>query len=228
MDVIENKAFYVSQSQRNLLIELIKEPVISKNFFLTGGTALSVFYLNHRKSEDIDLFSISDINLPEIGFWLKRKWKEKATAIKESVQSLSLLIENIKVDIVIDPLSFNEKRPVIFLEEGLFLQIDTLSNIVSNKLTACASRTEPKDYIDLYYILKKYPDFQFEQVFLMANKKDAMFDDPPTVAYQIEDGIEFIKRNKDLLPKIETIFDLDDFLIFFEKLTKWIYERGRV
>lgn len=215
MDILENKAFYISQGQMNLLIELIKEPVISEKIFLTGETALSVFYFHHRRSEDIDFFSIFAINLYEIGLWLKRKWKEKIIVIKETAQSLSLLIENIKVELVLDPLLFKENRPVNILEEGLSLQINTLSNIVSNKLTACAIRTEPKDYIGLYFIPKKYPNFQFGHICSMAKQKDAIFDDPPTAANQIEEGIEFIKRNRNLLQKIEAIFDLGGFLILF-------------
>ena len=39
-------------------LELIKiESEITKRFYLTGGTALSEFYLKHRLSEDIDLFT---------------------------------------------------------------------------------------------------------------------------------------------------------------------------
>ena len=32
---------------------------LKKDFFLTGGTALAEFYLQHRLSEDIDLFTIN-------------------------------------------------------------------------------------------------------------------------------------------------------------------------
>lgn len=39
-------------------LELIQNyKQITKAFYLTGGTALSQFYLSHRYSEDIDLFS---------------------------------------------------------------------------------------------------------------------------------------------------------------------------
>ncbi|MBI3815671.1 MAG: nucleotidyl transferase AbiEii/AbiGii toxin family protein [Nitrospinae bacterium] len=33
---------------------------IAKDFFLTGGTALSAFYLHHRESIDLDFFSMTD------------------------------------------------------------------------------------------------------------------------------------------------------------------------
>ena len=32
----------------------------SRAFYLTGGTALSVFYLGHRLSEDFDLFTADE------------------------------------------------------------------------------------------------------------------------------------------------------------------------
>lgn len=39
-------------------LELVKvEPEITKRFYLTGGTALAEFYLKHRLSEDVDLFT---------------------------------------------------------------------------------------------------------------------------------------------------------------------------
>ncbi|OGG02951.1 hypothetical protein A2W14_02125 [Candidatus Gottesmanbacteria bacterium RBG_16_37_8] len=45
---------------------------ISKNFYLTGGTALSEFYFKHRLSEDIDLFSEQEIKPQVIEPFLKK------------------------------------------------------------------------------------------------------------------------------------------------------------
>ena len=50
----EDKNGYVSEAQREVLVQLVTHPVIEGSFFLTGGTALSVFYLNHRLSDDLD------------------------------------------------------------------------------------------------------------------------------------------------------------------------------
>jgi len=223
----ENREFYNSPIQRELLIELVKEPMIAKNFFLTGGTALSVFYLYHRQSDDLDLFTIQRVNLSEISLWLKRKWKERVIAIKESGHFLSLLIDSVKVEFVIDPLSFDEERPFYTFEKGLTFSIDTINNIASNKFNACVSRVEAKDYVDFYFILKKYPDMNLDDLYSMTSKKDAIFDDYPTVAFQIEEGVGFIKRNKAIMPKIKVDFDFNDFLRFYERLTIWVYERGR-
>ena len=36
-----------------------------QSFFLTGGTALAAFYLHHRMSVDLDLFTLDDLALRE-------------------------------------------------------------------------------------------------------------------------------------------------------------------
>ena len=38
-------------------IHLFSETTLKDTFFLTGGTALSAFYLQHRISEDMDFFT---------------------------------------------------------------------------------------------------------------------------------------------------------------------------
>ena len=67
----ENKNCYATPEQGEVLLQLLTHPEVEQNFFLTGGTALSVFYIKHRKSNDIDMFSIASPDLSEIDFLLK-------------------------------------------------------------------------------------------------------------------------------------------------------------
>ena len=39
---------------------------LGKQFFLTGGTALSAFYLGHRQSKDLDLFTLEEFDSLEL------------------------------------------------------------------------------------------------------------------------------------------------------------------
>ncbi len=80
----ENKSCYASHKQREILIELFCLPEVQNNFFLTGGTALSVFYLFHRVSNDIDLFTTDKFDFPAFLFTLKLKWPMNFSVIKES------------------------------------------------------------------------------------------------------------------------------------------------
>ena len=58
--------------QRKLLDILAIDPYIIKRFYFTGGTVLSEFYLQHRLSEDFDLFSEREVYLPQVVAFLTK------------------------------------------------------------------------------------------------------------------------------------------------------------
>ena len=219
----EDQTCYFSKTQREVLLKLVMHPFTQENFFLTGGTALSVFYLNHRLSNDLDLFTRSALDLGEIDFWIKTQWLKESAKIKEGPQFLSLLIQEVKIDFVVDPLSTDEGREKFMFENGHYLLVDTLANIASNKFCAIVSRTEPKDFIDFYMILKAFPDFAITDIYQKSCLKDAIFDDPPTAAFQLEAGIAFIKETPFLMPPMLKEVDFQDFVDFYINMAKWIY-----
>ena len=49
-------------------------------FFLTGGSALSAFYLQHRYSEDLDLFTLDSDAFDRVPFYNGR-YREKANCL---------------------------------------------------------------------------------------------------------------------------------------------------
>lgn len=114
----ENTSCYATYVQKEVLAQLITYPDIEKKFFLTGGTALSVFYLHHRLSDDLDLFTKDFSSLSEVAFWIKTNWPKESVTIKEADQFLSLLIKDVKVDFVIDTLSSDEERERCMFENG--------------------------------------------------------------------------------------------------------------
>jgi predicted nucleotidyltransferase component of viral defense system len=221
----EDKNCYASHTQREIILEFINHNILKDDFFLTGGTALSVFYLHHRRSKDLDFFTLTQIDLSEIDFNLKTIWKSSYTKIKESPNFLSALIQNVKTDFVIDPLSFEEEKEQYSFHANKFFLVDTIRNIFSNKFCAIVSRTEPKDFVDFYCINSKLKSDSLSLIYEDAQKKDAIFDDPPTVAYQIEQGIQFIQKNLDIFPELLIEFDFDNFSNFYHNIINWIYRK---
>ena len=126
------------------------------NFFLTGGTALSRAYYNHRYSDDLDFFlnqsqSYDDeLNavlalLSEDGFW----WDTKSdfiraknfTSIKVGYSGSAPIL---KLDFVNDSVPlFGEIQ-----KTSLFKRTDSIRNILSNKLSAIF-RYAAKDIADI-------------------------------------------------------------------------------
>lgn len=139
-------------------------------FKLTGGTALSAFYLEHRLSEDLDFFSSE-----KIPFYIPEEFIKSLTFVKDANYTklfdrniFTLKLEDgslLKVEFTYYPLKDIEK-PLIC--NGIL--IDSFIDIVVNKLCAIADRIDPKDYIDLYFAIKD-SSLLLEDLIILAEKK---------------------------------------------------------
>lgn len=143
-------------------------------FFLTGGTALSAFYLQHRYSEDLDLFTLDGAAFDRVSLYVAdTAAKLRAEAV--SLQTAPLFhryritrdADSVIVDLVM------EVVPQVSLEKKRFdgIVVDTLADITANKVCTVVSRIEIKDYIDLYFLARAgYP---LENYIAIAQQKDA-------------------------------------------------------
>ncbi len=228
----ENSNCYTSKTQQRLLYDLAEIRLIGNHFFLTGGTALSVFYLYHRTSEDLDFFTINYTKLVNVSDTLRRIYHDKLSLIQSSPMFLSYLINGVKVDFVIDPLSETNEPYDYTLKTGKTLKLDLIDNIASNKLTAMVSRFEIKDMVDFYYISKKFWNHSekiFMECYKRARGKEALLDDPAAAAYQLEQSLAFAKSKKDTLApmmkqhieweNLESV--ITDYIQIIYKLQQW-------
>ncbi len=169
-------------------MELIQqEPEITNRFYLTGGTALSEFYLKHRLSFDIDLFTEKeevDQNLIE-AFLKKISPKLSVTHIKRSqflgLVSFVLVFED-KEELKVD---FNY-YPFPRMQKGTHfknLEVDSVYDIAANKLQTIFTKPRSRDYLDLYFIMQKY-DYPLDKLILDAKAKFDWHIDRITLASQ--------------------------------------------
>ena len=153
-------------------------------FFLTGGTALSRAYYNHRYSDDLDFFLNDDDDYPaqvkEIFFKLKEDnffWSSTVdfisnknfTSFKVGWNKSETLL---KLDFVNDVAShFGE-----IVKTDLFVRTDSIRNMLSNKLTALF-RFAAKDVADIReFALHEKIDWQ--QAINDARRKEAGLEIP--------------------------------------------------
>lgn len=73
----ESLRCYSHPLQRKILMGLIENETIGDTFFLIGGTALSVFYLHHRTSIDLDLFTIKKAPMEDLYLWITRRSQKR-------------------------------------------------------------------------------------------------------------------------------------------------------
>ena len=55
----------LTPEQTNALVCIAHSP-LSKHFYFSGGTALAHYYLQHRYSEDLDFFSVQEIDVQSV------------------------------------------------------------------------------------------------------------------------------------------------------------------
>ena len=167
---MEDKILYITKIQKEILNLVTKN---FKDYYLTGGTALSLYY-NHRFSEDLDFFTqkyqsdnvdkIMEYINEKTGFLYKLE-SEQNNAKQISMKVYYLQLKNnqvLKVDFVQDFM-----RNIKPIENGLHSKED----IYMRKLTAAigliakksivgsvisTGRQEVKDLYDIYYLSKKY------------------------------------------------------------------------
>jgi len=125
----------------------MEEPLF-KNFNLVGGTALSL-QIGHRNSIDIDLFGEQEID--QNGF-IETLKKFGDVLIKTSSKNILITeINTIKVDFVNYKYKLLDKP---FEIDQIRMLTD--KDIAAMKLNAIAGRGSKKDFIDLFFLLKKY------------------------------------------------------------------------
>jgi hypothetical protein len=229
---------FMGPEQRHVLLRLARVPEIEEHFFLTGGTALAVFHLGHRTSEDLDFFSTEVLDLSEFLHRISLAFPDELSSTRAAELFASVLIRGVKVDFVCDQLSRPGPRPKAVLEGEAILSVDTIENIASNKLTAMVSRTEIKDFIDFYFISRSFPMIELDSLLLEAQSKERMFEDPSSAAFQIESAAASLrkalgqnpaalgKRENNDMPGMIKPVDMTDFWKFFKELAGQLYKSG--
>lgn len=211
--------------QQQLLNLLASDNYISHRFYLTGGTALSEFYLKHRFSEDFDLFSEKEVYLPAVNAFLtKFSSKIGITEIEHrpfmGLHSFILHIKNagiFKIDF-----NFYPYPRINIGKKYKKLNIDSLYDIAVNKAHTLFMKPRTRDYIDLYFILKN-SDFVLGKLILDAKAKFDWHIDPLLLGSQFKKAAELTDFPIMLKP-----FDVKDMSGFFlkeaQKLEKEIFK----
>ena len=159
--------------QRRVLELLFSDPWFRRYFYLTGGTALSAFYLKHRYSDDLDLFTHQKELGPVQALFQEISSRERLQAVQRQKAPSFLRYEvsgELRVDIVTD-VEFRVGSPELISS----YMVDSLKNIAVNKVTAILGRFDPKDFVDLYLLLTE-KGFDIFELLELGQRKDAGLD----------------------------------------------------
>jgi len=147
----------LTKNQAAVLNKIKDSDFVVDNFYLTGGTALAVFYLHHRYSEDLDFFSEKEINILNLDIFFKKIRINLGISKIDFQQSYNRNLfflyfgeEILKTEFTHFPFPRISKGK---REYGV--EIDSLIDVAVNKLFTIYQRSKARDYIDLYFICRE-------------------------------------------------------------------------
>ena len=211
----------LTPTQKVLLGEISLYPPLTRRFYLTGGTALAEFYFQHRLSEDLDFFSESEFDTTYITIFLSKNQKKigfKKFNIEKKpnrfIYFLEFSKERIKVDFAFYP--YPRIRSDLGRKFNL-LKVDSVFDIATNKVFTLFQHPRLRDYIDLYFIFKKTPDFNLGSLVTYARNKFNFGVDKKTLAKHFL-GVLDLRREG--FPRMLKPFDRKKMEEFFLGLAK--------
>ncbi len=168
---------------------------VEHGFYLSGGTALSRGYYDHRYSEDLDFFAN---DAADFELWRDRcfdalrrdagneKWRLEIVLREERFGraflqgSLPLKLE------FINDVPFRVGQPWNHPALG---PLDTRENILANKISALLGRQEPKDLADIFWLTCRDTLDLLAAIDNAGGKAAGIF--PPLVARALSEGLRF-------------------------------------
>ena len=163
--------------EQQLLLNLISQQKdIASNFYLSGGTALAEYYLQHRLSEDLDFFSMEEVDPMAIRVSLKKVQKRAEITKIDFQQSFNrnLFFLHYKDGIVKMEFTY---YPFTQIEQPQIvnnIKVDSLIDIAANKTFTIYQQPSSRHFIDLYLIIKT-KGWKFKDIIKKARAK---FDSP--------------------------------------------------
>lgn len=171
----------LSTFQKKVLIHLKKTLLVEK-YYLAGGTALSEYYLHHRKSEDLDFFTSDEQDLENL-----RKFAQSIDKIFpldkiDYQRGFGLFtfffypkneVAKYKIDFGQFPFGTIEPLKII---NGI--QVESIYDIAVDKAHTISIRPRTRDFIDLYMILQDKKEWTFSELLKKGQEKFEIVVDP--------------------------------------------------
>ena len=202
--------------QRTFLDAVAQTP-LHQQFYLTGGTTLAECYLQHRYSDDLDFFTNDDDavrHVPPVIEAVASRLQLRATFTRRSGTFLECFLldasgERLELDFALD--SPCRIEPLVE-QPALGWRADSALDIMCNKLSAICDRTEPKDFVDLYFLHREVKPLA--DVIPLAKRKHVGLEE-----YALAQAFARV-RELAMLPRMLKPVTLPELTIFFTAQAK--------
>jgi hypothetical protein len=139
-------------------LDIVASSPIGREVVFGGGAALAACYLHHRRSQDLDFFLNREVGPEEVAP-LSKVLESTSTKVEVEViaprTSLVLVRRNGYVGRL--DFAYYPFAPVGRRIRWRGLTVESLEDMTVNKLQAVLSRNQPRDFVDLYFLLREGP-----------------------------------------------------------------------
>jgi hypothetical protein len=166
----------ISPLQKRLLHD-IASLQDTKHFYLAGGTALAEFYLGHRRSYDLDLFTVEADLVFHFSRTLEKSLGSQSDYLVRPIRRFESFVEleaegygeKVQVHLAYDsPFRWGEP-----LQSEYGVNVNDYQDLVVDKVLAFFGRWTQRDAVDLFEIMRKE---EIDPLLDMAKEKDPGFD----------------------------------------------------
>lgn len=173
--------------QQQLLLDLISgQKDLVNNFYLSGGTALAEYYLQHRLSKDLDFFTMEEIDPMVVQISLKTIQHKAGISKIDFQQSYNrnLFFLHTKDGIIKTEFTYYPFNQIEQPRTINGIKVDSLLDIATNKTFTIYQQPASRHFIDLYLILKS-KDWNFKELIKKTRIKFDSVIDPLQLGQQL-------------------------------------------
>jgi predicted nucleotidyltransferase component of viral defense system len=171
------------------LSQLLKCNLLPENSYLAGGTAVYL-HLKHRISVDLDFFTPIAFNSDLFIHKIKKCFDHVHVELMEkNTVILYISEEKVKFSLFLFPYDNLVENQTVKLQDRTICPLASLEDIEAMKAVAISQRGSVKDFIDLYFIVKK-TGHHFDDIFRGVLKK---YNLDNTYEYQIKTSFVYFE-----------------------------------
>jgi predicted nucleotidyltransferase component of viral defense system len=200
--------------QQRTVLQLLASTPLAQQFYFSGGTALSHYYLQHRLSEDLDFFAEQEFEPSGVTAILKSLQSQLGYSTLDYQSKLNRNLyflhfpDNTILKLEFTYYPFTQVEPPT-PQDGLL--IDSAIDIATNKLFTIAQQPRGRDYYDLYALIQKY-GYQIEQLRMLAKQKFDWHIDPLQLASRLNEVDQHVDD-----PILVKAVNQNDLIAFFRE-----------
>lgn len=152
------------------LVRTLQCNTLPEGTYLAGGTAV-YFYLHHRLSVDLDFFSPYSFNSELLLHGMRECFDDVAVELlgKDTV-IFYLGLDKLKFSLFHFPYRLLSQAHEMPIQAGVVCPLAPLNDIIAMKAVAINQRGSMKDFIDLFFILRK-TDTDFNRLAMLVTDK---------------------------------------------------------